>query len=157
MKSKFRIVESDKFYYQRKTLFGWRYVHDDNFQEGWQVFFVIAGLIGAVLTIISVIVNIIFYNQGKPAMIPLTIVFVVVTILMFLGMNILRNYKREYSSSVDSAKSHIDIIILQEEASIRDKQLRKLQRREKREKRKKKKFHYLDIKTERKEKLKRIK
>jgi ABC-type multidrug transport system fused ATPase/permease subunit len=157
MKNKFRIVESDKFYIQRKTIFGWRYIHHDDFQEGWQAFFFIAGLIGAVCTIISIIVNIVFYYQTKPLEISMTIVFVFLTILMVLAASILRNYKRKSYSSVDQAKESIECIILDIENEIENIKNRKIEKEEKKEKRKKKKFHYLDIKIERKEKLDKIK
>jgi ABC-type multidrug transport system fused ATPase/permease subunit len=157
MKNKFRIVESDKFYIQRKTIFGWRYIHRDDFQEGWQAFFFIAGLICSIGVLTSIIVNIVFYYQNKPLEISMTIVFVFLTILMVLAASILRNYKRKSYSSVDQAKESIESIIYDIENEIKNRKIEKQEKQEKKEKRKKKKFHYLDIKIERKEKLDKIK
>ena len=155
MKTQFRIIESDKFYVQDKKNLRWKYIYDDDFLEGWQAFFGIVGLVGILVTTALAIVLAIRWFCEMTIPNPLIIIFASIcaaTPLMFIILQILRNSRKMSFNSFEYAKEFVDRRIQYEETE----ENKILKKKEDREKRKHKKIHYLDIKTERKEKLNKI-
>jgi hypothetical protein len=158
MKDKFRIIESDKFYIQEKTSFGWRYIYDDEYVEGLQAFLAVAGLVGLLGIIINLIIVIVYWIKGtlEPnfnSLLISSLSFVGFTIFSFVSVYIIKHIQKISKTCFADAKEHVESLIKQYE--IMERQLEK--KKEDKEKRKHMKVHYLDIKIERREKLKKIK
>lgn len=158
MKNKFRIIESDKFYVQEKKLL-WVYHRDKEFLEGLQMFFGISAMIVALGILICLITVLILYLNNHPELhqsIVITYWFVGTEILMLMGFFITRNYKKKDFNHMSQAESYVNSVISNREALKVNKEINKLRKKNKRKKQKNKKIHYLDIKIERAEKLKKI-
>lgn len=133
----YRIIERENRYYiQKRTIFGWSYLSNDDFKFKYNEIY---GLyLPLIISIIFLILFVITFEVKV-----FTVIFGVLT---FIGIevNIFRliSNSRFYEYNLESTKSFI---------------INQKEKKEKKEKKTKEKVYYLNIKDERIEKLRKIK
>lgn len=128
-KSKYRIIEKDVFYIQKKSKIGWRYIRRTNSDRD-TTFLIILFSIG--LSVMSIIFK--------------EYVFLYISIFL-IGVTFFSSIEEKYgASSLRDAEDFVEREISSDKKKIVDN-----------EKKKNAKIHYLDIKTERYDKLKKLK
>jgi len=131
-KSNYRIIEKDKFYLQRKTKFGWIYLY--NIDNDVFLLSTLAAVVLSFIFILSIIMN-----DTQLYILYLSIVSAVISLISLFYL-----------------KRNFDGIIFAENY-ITEKIIKNKEKIETKNKRKNVKIHYLDVKTERKEKLEKLK
>jgi uncharacterized membrane protein len=127
-KGKYRIIEKDVFYIQKRKRFGWGYIHEENHDK--EVSYIIIGFA------IGLIIMSIIFNQY---------VWLYISIFLIgLGVKGLIPDKKDFST-LQNAEIDVERQIESEKQKIINK-----------EKKKNSKIHYLDKKAERLDKLRKI-
>jgi len=142
--SNYRIVEKGNYYIQRKTIIGWIYSYNWE-KTAW--FLLAYSALFAVFTISFIVM--LFAKVHIPS-----VLYIIDASLPILFVCTLILYKEEYGC-YDDAKSDINSRISKAEMRKQKSEDRKLILKEKRSLTKK--IHYLDLETERKYKLKKLK